>query len=201
MTGGGIEVRPFAAPSSAIPTEAATAPSANMDDFWSLLTVVAYHDRRRLALHALARRFVSDDASAHDLTQEAIRRVYARPPDSRTEEAVAACLFTAVERLGLNEIRDRSHEPELRDLTHEANEPAQPGPDLLERLCLREDVQRLEAAIERLSPRQREVVRLVRVDGLSRAEAAGRLGVTEDSVKRSLARADAKLRRSALRDF
>jgi len=185
-------------PSSADPAPdapAATAPelASGENDLWSLLVSVAYEERRRLALHVLARRFVPDDAAAHDLLHDAMVRVHACPPRSRTEDAVAACLFTTVERLRLNEVRRRSCGPELRDLTDEANEPGAAGPDVVVRLSLQESVLALEAALQRLSPRQRDVVRLTRREGLSRAEAASRLGVTEESVKRSLARAAAKL--------
>lgn len=161
------------------------------DGTWSLLVAVAFEERRRLALHALARRLVPDDSAAHDLVQEAIRRVYVRPPRSLTEDAVAACLFTTVDRLGLNELRRRSRAPELRDFDDEG-EPTEEGKDAAERLARTEA---LATAVSRLSPRQGQVVRASLLEGASLTQVATRLGLTEDSVERTLRRALENLRR------
>ena len=64
-----------------------------------------------------------------------------------------------------------------------------------EQQVAREAAQRdLQAALERLPPRQREVLRLHFGEELARAEIAERLNVSERVVKRDLIRAYAKLR-------
>jgi len=57
----------------------------------------------------------------------------------------------------------------------------------------REDLERVERAFTRLPPDWREVVVLVRVQGLSHAEAARRLGRTESATRSMLSRALARL--------
>lgn len=50
----------------------------------------------------------------------------------------------------------------------------------------REELRRLQAGLEKLPPRCREVVVLRRVEGLSQRETAARLGVGEDTVEKQM---------------
>jgi len=61
-----------------------------------------------------------------------------------------------------------------------------PGPERI--VIARDELRHLQAALDRLPPRCREVVILRRVHGLSRTEIARRMGVTEFTVKRYLSR-------------
>ena len=58
---------------------------------------------------------------------------------------------------------------------------------------LREDVDRLELALAELSEFDREVIRRVRLEGLSHAEFAGRMGCTEPQSRKRLFEALARL--------
>jgi RNA polymerase sigma-70 factor (ECF subfamily) len=55
--------------------------------------------------------------------------------------------------------------------------------------CLSQDARRMLAAIDALPEAEREVFELVRIQGLSRAEAAGVVGVSQKTVQRRLNRA------------
>jgi RNA polymerase sigma-70 factor (subfamily 1) len=57
----------------------------------------------------------------------------------------------------------------------------------------REDVERLEAAIDRLTDEQKEVITLAHLVGLSRAEIGAHMGRTEEAVRALLHRAMARL--------
>ena len=59
---------------------------------------------------------------------------------------------------------------------------------------------RLHAALERLPPRAREILRLHFADGMTHPEIATRLGVTRKIVKRDTARAYAVLRTTLYTD-
>jgi RNA polymerase sigma-70 factor (ECF subfamily) len=67
---------------------------------------------------------------------------------------------------------------ELDTLAIAADEPS---PDRT--AIAKDELRRLQAALDRLAPRTREVVTLRRIEGLSRAEIAQRLGITEVTVK------------------
>jgi RNA polymerase sigma-70 factor (ECF subfamily) len=55
-------------------------------------------------------------------------------------------------------------------------------------LIEREDVQRLEAALERLPPRTREAIGLAYFEGLSATEIAKRMGVARPTASRFIAK-------------
>jgi RNA polymerase sigma factor (sigma-70 family) len=52
----------------------------------------------------------------------------------------------------------------------------------------RSELRRLQAALERLPARCREVVQLRKVDGLSQREVAARMGIAEDTVERQVSK-------------
>jgi RNA polymerase sigma factor (sigma-70 family) len=61
----------------------------------------------------------------------------------------------------------------------------EPGPD--RNAIAREELRRLQAALDRLPPRCREVVVLRRIEGMSRRMIAARMGITEATVAEHLA--------------
>jgi len=60
----------------------------------------------------------------------------------------------------------------------------------------REDLNRLEKAMEKLKPQYREVIALTKIEGLSYKEAAGKMGKGPDAVRMLLSRAIAALTQS-----
>ena len=59
-----------------------------------------------------------------------------------------------------------------------------PGPDRI--VGARDELRRLQAALDRLTPRCRQAVILGRIEGLSKAEIAARMGIAEISVSQYL---------------
>lgn len=57
----------------------------------------------------------------------------------------------------------------------------------------REEIERLEGALERMTPEHREVLTLAHLAGLSRKEIAEQIGSTEEAVRAMLHRAMARL--------
>jgi RNA polymerase sigma factor (sigma-70 family) len=70
-----------------------------------------------------------------------------------------------------------------------------PAPEQPEQDCARGEAEdEIQRAINMLSPRQREVLKLQFAEGLGHAEVAARLGASQRSVKRLLSKSYAKLR-------
>jgi RNA polymerase sigma factor (sigma-70 family) len=61
----------------------------------------------------------------------------------------------------------------------------EPGPDRI--AMARQDLYRLQTALDRLPPRYREVVVMRKIEGLSRPEIAARMGIVESTVSEYLA--------------
>ena len=55
-------------------------------------------------------------------------------------------------------------------------------------LMARSELRLLQAALALLPPRCREVVQLRKIDGLSQREVAAKMGITEDTVERQVAK-------------
>lgn len=143
--------------------------------------------------------------SSSDLVQSACREILGRVAEFRhpSEDAFRAWLFTAARRKIANRARDL--EREKRDVAREL-----PG-DLRESALAalgatysritsptghalrREQIERLEAAIDSLSEEHREVLTLAYFAGLSRAEIGERIGRSEEAVRSLLHRATARL--------
>jgi RNA polymerase sigma-70 factor, ECF subfamily len=99
-------------------------------------------------------------------------------------------------RIADNEIRDRAdyYQRQRRDAAREMPlDDEAPVPALtrsaLSRVILDEQAERLEAALESLSPPHREVILLRKFEELSFADIARRLGKSEDACRMLLARA------------
>lgn len=71
--------------------------------------------------------------------------------------------------------------PNLEEIDIAADEP---GPD--RSTVARDELRRVQAALDQLPPRCREAVILRQVEGLSRREIAGRMGIAEKTVKNHL---------------
>lgn len=98
-----------------------------------------------------------------------------------------------------NELRNRErfHHAQRRDAGREALVPlsqfyasiATPS----QILSARESVEQFERAFRSLAARDQEIILLVRVEGASHAEVAGRLGISVDASKKALSRAIVRL--------
>ena len=151
-------------------------------------------------MYRVARAIVRDDNEAEDVMQEAYVNAYA----NLRQFAGKARFATWLTRIAINEslarVRRRGkYEPfddELSNVEPFMAEHSSPDP---ERQAFTGELRALlEWAIDGLPDGAREVFVLREVEGLSTAEAADALGVSEDVVKTRLSRAKAALRRTVI---
>ncbi len=150
-------------------------------------------------LYRAARTIVRDEREAEDVIQQAYVNAYThlRQFDGR------ALFSTWLTRIAVHEalarIRRRARVvPFEQDHHAPSREPLMPPtttPDPERQTFSRELAALLESAIDRLADGPREVFMLRQVEGMSTAEVAGALEVSEDVVKTRLSRARAALRR------
>lgn len=125
-------------------------------------------------------------ADIDDLLQE----VYVRLAAAAQREIPAqtkAFVFSTARNLLIDRVRREQVVPieAVADLDALGVAIDEPGPD--RSVMAREELRRVQAALDRLPPRAREALLLRRVDGLSRAEIASRMGIGEGTVKEYLA--------------
>ncbi len=131
---------------------------------------------------------------ADDLLEETWLRLVAKAGSLRPETQLAPWLFTVARNLYWSYCRSRMVEQEhggLLDLWPAPPAPASP----FEETALRELEGRVERAMTRLPARDREVLLLVTVDGLTPSEAAAVCGVSPEALRQRLSRARALLNR------
>jgi len=151
--------------------------------------------RRRLGARLAARE------SSRDVVQSVLREaVTGLDGFSASEPPASSGFWRWLARTAENKLasRGRFWSRQRRDAAHE--EPAEadglqdPDPSSPSQAAIaREELERLERAFAELPPAWREVIVLVRLSGLSHAEAARRLGRTEASTRTLLSRALARL--------
>ena len=147
----------------------------------------AFHARTCQPLWAYLRRISGDPAQADDVLQESYLRLLRHPPTpDRDERERKAYLF----QIATNVMRDRWRARErersalerLLSLWPSRHEPIGPSLDM-------------EAALDRLPPRDRALLWLAYVEGYDHREIAKVLGLQESSVRVILFRARKKLER------
>lgn len=136
--------------------------------------------RRHLArATSIARRLLGNADDAEDLVQDAFMRALDRIGSFDARRAFAPWFYRLLINTGINARKSRAMrmaEPERSDVPSRGA-----GPDVVtEGRELRE---RFAAALAKLPPRQRLVVSMFEVDGLSTAEIAEALGISRETVR------------------
>ncbi len=120
-------------------------------------------------------RLGTSDALAEDLVQETFLSVWRKAHlYSAQRGAVSTWIFTIARNLRIDQVRRQSNRP-YEDL--EAIELASEEPNGSAQLEQNEVVARVSQAITRLSPEQREVVRLSFIQDMPHAQIAETLGI------------------------
>jgi RNA polymerase sigma-70 factor (ECF subfamily) len=184
-----------AAPSSSVQDDRPLVVRVQQGDLAAFDVLVRRHTPRA---YALALRVLGDVDDAEDLVQNAFIRALDRIATFDAERAFAPWFFRLLLNLGLN--ARKSHA-----LRHPEPEPvdAVSGDDGPDRLAERSEIrERFAAALAALAPRPRLIVSLYEVDGMTSAEIAEALGVTQETVRWHLHQARRVLRTAlgALRD-
>ncbi|WP_134765724.1 SigE family RNA polymerase sigma factor [Nocardioides sp. 1609] len=137
----------------------------------------------RLPLVRLAILLVDDRASAEDVVQDAFASLAGRLHKLRDPDAALGYLRTSVVNGSRSALRRRRT---ARAYVPPA-EAEPPGPD--DRAVLAEEHREVLAGLDRLAPRQREVLVLRYWSGLSEAEIAEACGISRGAVKSTASRA------------
>lgn len=156
-----------------------------------------YRTLRPSLLRLFARNRASS-ADAEDMTQETFLR-FARAGAGGGDLGQPGAYLR---QIGRNLIRDRARAPLARIVSVDspATERAVSDENTLGRLEARDSLRRIEAAIERLKPKTREIFLAHRLDGMSYAQIAEQTGLSVKGVEKQMAKAIAQVRRAMDRD-
>ena len=135
-------------------------------------------ERHQSSLLAYATRLGGDAAAAQDAVQDTFVRLIRTPPQIRDEDHLAAWLFTVCRHRLIDAHRNRG--PACPDAA--CNLAVDPSPGPAAEIVEAERRQTLDATIEQLSARQREVIGLRLHAGLSYRQIADVTGLSVSAV-------------------
>jgi len=138
------------------------------------------------ALMQFLRRSWPNKSDIDDLAQEVYARVYEAARE-KIPQPVKPFVFTIARNLLIDRVRHEQVVPieAVADLETLGVAVDAPGPD--RSVMAQDELRRLQAALEKLPPRCREVVVLGRIEGLSGKEISQRLGIGASTVSEHLA--------------
>ena len=141
-------------------------------------------------VYAYVQSLLRDRAAAEDVTSQAFERAYRKRRSYRPGRGTAdAWLFGIARNAALDELRRRKRHARLATEPEDAD--AQPLDDVAETALRRAAVR---AALDQLKPRERELVSLKYIAGLSNVEIAKVVGISESNTSTRLSRTMTKLR-------
>lgn len=144
------------------------------------------------SLCAFVYRYTGSDEVAEDIVQELFLAIWRDPARWAESRSVRLLLFAAARNRALDYLRHRRvRERHAQRVVAEVRAIAPAVDDAAANAEIRDA---LDAAMESLPPRAREIFRLNRADGLSYREIAERLGVSIKTVETQMSRTLKKLR-------
>lgn len=146
---------------------------------------VLFQDHREAIIGFLMHRVSCPDV-AQDLSQETYLRLMRKPALPHADNLVGY-LYRTAERLAIDFLRYDKRMSANRAPLDEHLECRRPEPEAA--IILRQQCERLLDAIASLPVQCRHVLLLRKIDELSYAEIAGRLGISEKTVQRHLVKA------------
>ncbi|MBM4112707.1 MAG: RNA polymerase sigma factor [Phycisphaerae bacterium] len=149
-------------------------------------------ERMGPALIGISTSICRSRARAEEIVQEAFLRLWRKPPD-QGEPVYPSWLRTVVANLSINALKSN------RRMRLTLDETAEPASDhrvrAADRTAAREDLDRVERALERLDPAKRTIIMLRAQDEMAYEEIAKVLGVPVGTVMSRLSRARIALQR------
>lgn len=165
---------------------------------WSVAELGAFYTENRSELLSHANRVLKDSAKAEEITQDALIKFMLAAPELESKEHALGYLHRTIENLCIDYFRAEGRRPNLvviDDAQAEVEANWQDNGDHAEALSAAEDAAIIRQALALLSPAERAALVMWEMEGRSTAEIAAELGIKESSVRHTVSRARASLRR------
>lgn len=167
-------------------------------DGWSLSDFGSFYVQYRGELHAHAYRILKDSSRADEVVQDAFIRVLLAAPELNSIDHARSYLHRTIENLCMDLFRIEGRRPNLvlvEDVLSEVDLRYQDHLDLADSVAAADDAALIRQALSLLSPAERAALVMWEMEGRSTKEIAAELGIKEKSVRHTLSRARASLRR------
>jgi RNA polymerase sigma factor (sigma-70 family) len=175
-----------------------TAVESSTPASWSVAQFSSFYTQNRSELIAHANRIVKDKAKAEEITQEALVKFMLAAPELESDTHALSYLHRTIENLCIDLFRAENRRPNLvalDDATAEVESTWQVSGDHSQAISSAEDAAIIRQALSLLSPAERAALVMWEVEGRSTAEIAKELGIKETTVRHTVSRARASLRK------
>jgi RNA polymerase sigma factor (sigma-70 family) len=165
---------------------------------WSATDLGSFFVNHRSAFLAHAKRVTRTSAEAEEIVQDALVRVLLACPELESSDHALSYFHRVIENLSIDLHRREGRQPHLvllDDATSEVEAQWSIDPDYSEQISAADDAAIVREAISLLSPSERAALVMWEFEGRSTIEIAHELGIRESSVRHTLSRARAGLRR------
>jgi RNA polymerase sigma factor (sigma-70 family) len=173
-------------------------PSSKSPGLWSTAELGAFFVQHRSEFLSHARRVTQSSAEAEEVVQDALVRVLLSCPELKTPEHALSYFHRVIENLSIDIHRRERRQPTLvvlDDATTELEASWHQDADHSDVVAAADDAAIVREAISLLSPAERAALIMWELEGRSTSDIARELGITEKSVRHTVARARAGLKR------
>jgi RNA polymerase sigma factor (sigma-70 family) len=171
---------------------------ASTPDSWSIAQFSSFYIENRFELIAHANRIVKDKTVAEEITQEALVKFMLAAPEIESNTHALSYLHRTIENLCIDLFRAENRRPNLvaiDEATAEVESAWQVSGDHSVAVSAAEDAVIIRQALSLLSPAERAALIMWEVEGRSTTDIARELRIKESSVRHTVSRARASLRK------
>lgn len=165
---------------------------------WSVAELGAFYTEHSFELKAHANRILKDSTRADEVVQDAFIKVMLAAPELTSADHALSYLHRTIENICIDLFRVEGRRPHLVVLDEaqaEVEAQWQTSGDHSVEMTAAEDAAIIRQALALLSPAERTALVMWEMDGRSTAEIAAELGIKESSVRHTVSRARASLRK------
>jgi RNA polymerase sigma factor (sigma-70 family) len=165
---------------------------------WTVAELGAFYTEHRTELLSHANRVLKDSVKAEEVVQDALIKVMLAAPELDSPSHALSYMHRTIENLCIDIFRLEGRRPNLvllDDATVEIESNWQNQEDHSDVLAAADDAAIVRQALSLLSPAERTALIMWEMEGRSTKEIARELGVKESTVRHTLSRARASLRR------
>jgi RNA polymerase sigma factor (sigma-70 family) len=165
---------------------------------WSVVQFSSFYTKNRTELIAHAYRILRDNPKAEEITQEALVKFMLAAPELESDSHALSYLHRTIENLCIDLFRAENRRPNLvalDDALAEVESTWQVSGDHSQAISAAEDAAIIRQALSLLSPAERAALVMWEIESRSTTEIAKELGIKESTVRHTVSRARASLRK------
>ena len=143
------------------------------------------YDRYAPKLYGFSRRYLNSDADSEEIVQEVFVKIWESRSKLNTFSSFDSFVFTIAYNTSISLLRKRANEKKY--IAHlQSLQQILDAPEVINELQFKELDEKLNKLLDKLTPRQKEIFKLSREDGLSHDEIAKKLNISVNTVKKHM---------------